>query len=223
MSDEKDLDNIEPQAADNQALTRAIEEDKPDTGDHLATVTKLPIKRDVIIKQPGCINVATKDGMFPGSRHIKFVANDVIGLEPEDKAKFVKQLADEAEADGVLIRSAPELCNLYYKHRANLLTVGQFVDANGDIHHLVTNTLEGEELEYFLEKQSFVSNHMREWKDKRDKRRQEEEEKEVKAYKELQRLAEIGKTAEAHNWKGRNRELEQENKRLREELREERT
>lgn len=167
----------------------------------------LPKVRPVVLKRPGNINVAGERGNFPGCRAVMFSANGASGLDSEDERLFRQQLADEC--NGVAY-SAADAANCYFRHRANLLTVSEAVDASGNMHILFTNQIEGEMLEEF---EAFTSEWEQVWSKRLEERRTreaQEEEKRNALRLEEKTLAELGRKARDHKLVEKLRQLEEE-------------
>ena len=181
--------------------------DPTNPSDMLSTATTaIPKEREFVIKRPGNINIAGERGNYPGCRVIGFGPSATEGLEEADAKAFEEQLREFYKASARPI-TAPDAANLYFKHRANMLVVNQSVDVNGTIWCWVTNQLEDEALEDFLE-------FSKDWEDYSSKRRTEREEarKEAnkakeEAAKEEKALAALGRKARDHNLLGKLEEL----------------
>lgn len=174
--------------------------------------TRLPAKRELKVERPGNVNYAAPGGSYPGSRVVTFHAARAEGLEDEDAKRFLAQLQEEPPA------SAADALNLYFKHRANLLTVAVMTGHDGSLTVIFTNHLEGERLEWFHRYQQEVARTMEKWEAEQEKKREEAEAKaKAKAEEEATLLA-LGKKARDHNLIERLRELDEENKKLRKQL-----
>jgi hypothetical protein len=174
-----------------------------------AVETTIPKDREFVLKRPGNINWASERGSFAGSRAIVFTRVGALGLESDDAEKFTVQMSETVGAG-----SPAANANLYFKHRANLLVVNYHVDVQGDIHCLITNHLENDELEEFQEYQNAMAVHMREWHQKREDAKRKREEAEEKEAKEHDDLLLMGKKAVEHNLFSKLRELEEKVKEL---------
>lgn len=163
-----------------------------DPGDVLSERPKAATReqrvKTVMDKMPGHISWATDRANFSGCRELGFGFNFWSGLSEEDEKAFVEQIA------GRTLRPQ-ELANLYFSHRANLLTVDRVVDGGG-IYYLVTTQLDEEDLEEFEETQRRVNFEMREWRAKKEA----EKEKQQEQIRENMRLIEVGKKAETYGW-----------------------
>lgn len=159
---------------------------------------QIPKDRRLMIHAPGWMNVAKDGGGYPGCRLVSITTAlgldgtrrlVVDGLEPDDGAKFLEEMAEER------VDSPIEAVNLYYKHRANLLTVMVQPFVNGVlIAH--TNNLEGSRLDYFREASRRVAREMETWEQEEQAKQQKEFEEQEARTKELNRLAELGAKAE---------------------------
>jgi hypothetical protein len=179
--------------------------------------TLLPKKREVVMFRPGNINVAGDRGNYPGCRAICFGGGvDVKGLEKEDYDKFLLQMQEA----GAFRDGSPEFsANLYFKHRANMLTVSESADSNGQLHYLVTNQLEDVELEDFMDFSREWEAHSAERKEARQLRKREEAEAAQKKDAEIRALAEIGKKVRDHNMLEKFKQQEEELESLKKKLR----
>lgn len=175
-----------------------INSDVPSTLEHVATSTTLPRKRELAINRPGNINWAGEKGAYPGCRLIEVHGEGIEGLEQADQDNFTKQVEDDG---GFAKHDVASLANLFFKHRANLLSINTCIDAAGSFWVLYTNQLEGDELEDFQEYSSFVSAHMEEYREKRAAARAKEDEARVAQGKTLEDLAILGRQAQVGDWK----------------------
>lgn len=178
----------------------------PESLEHVST--GIPKKRDLVLNRPGNINYAGDRGSFPGCRLIEFTGyGDVKGLEAADEAKFNEQRA----AEGILGNkpTASTLVNLYFKHRGNMLTVNMTIDASGAVWVLVTNQLEGEELEAFHEVSNKTSQWMEEFRERRAAEKEKQEEALRKQEAERAELVELGRKEKAGNFIARARDAEE--------------
>jgi hypothetical protein len=161
--------------------------------------TRLPKKRDMVVQRPGNINYAAPGGSFPGSRIVEFTPFDVFGLEEEDYNKLHEQVGQDENGPSKPLR-AVEWLNLYFKHRANLLTTNVQVSSDGNsIFVIFTNHLEGGKLEYFQKYQSVVADTMQKWEDEQAAKAEEEAKTAEARRKETESLIELGKKARDHN------------------------
>lgn len=187
-----------------------------DAGNVDALSTTLPKKRDVIINRPGNINIAGDRGHYPGCRVAVFSDDGVYGLEDADRERLYKQIAEASEPSEPW--TAAKTLNLYFKHRANLLTVALFGTGGGDITVVFTNQLEDEELEEFQEFTQEWGAKQREREAKRAEEAQKKKDEEKARNEEMNALITLGKKARDHNLVEKLRELDEEVKRLRAEL-----
>lgn len=164
--------------------------------------TRLPAKREMKVTRPGNINYAAPGGSYPGSRVIVVYDNGIQGLEVDDGMKLVEQANDEGP------ENAAEWANLYFKHRANLLTVAVTPTFDGGLVIMFTNHLEGERLEYFQKYQSVVSETMEKWEAEQQEKRAKEEEAANARVAETNALIELGRKARDHNLLAKLKELD---------------
>lgn len=178
-------------------------------------MTTIPVKRELAIKRPGNINYAANGGSYPGSRVLTFYdGGKVDGLEAADRQALRKQ----AEEDGMTgDNSAAAYCNLYFKHRANLLTVAVIPDC-GALIVLYTNHLEDEELEYFQRHADEVAKVMAKWEEDKAARLEAERLEADRKAKENEVLIELGRKVRDHNLIQKARDLEKENEQLKKRL-----
>lgn len=139
--------------------------------------TRIPKRREFVLERPGNINFALPGGSYPGSRLVVFTDYDVLGLELEDYNKMREQV--QTEFGGTLGNSTldctpADLLNLYFKNRANLLTVMVAPNFDGSLTVVFTNHLEGKKLEQFQRYQHVVAEQMK-------KAEEEDEAREAKA------------------------------------------
>lgn len=163
--------------------------------------------KSVYDKRPGHISWATDRANFSGCRLISFTANNqpisAHGLEQKDAERFDEQLDKYIEGlEDNRILMATDLVNLYFSTRANLLMLELRI-TDDTAACLVTTQLDDDDLEEFQEIQHRVNLEMREWREKRAERKAADAE----LLAENKRLVEVGKAAEQHRWKEKNREL----------------
>lgn len=159
----------------------------------------IPADRRLVINSPGWMNFAQPGGGYPGSRlmTISTVVDlngqrklTLDGFDEKDALAFIKQL------DDAKVTSPIDAFNLYFKNRANLLTV--YLKASSFmVAFAITNSLEGEKLEYFREYSTRIARGMEEWEKERQERQAEEFEAQQLQRKEQERLVTLGKKAEA--------------------------
>lgn len=196
-------------------VVEAPAKDVPDPAATYNPSTRLSKKRDFIIERPGNVNYAAPGGSFPGSRIVVFCSNgEVQGLEPDDHAKFLSQVQEENEKG--LPLNAASCSNLYFKHRANLLTVAAVPDG-GDILVMFTNHLEGKKLAYFQKYSSLMAETMEKFEAEEEEREAKEAETAKAAAKEKDLLAELGKKCRDHNLLGKLKDIGEENEKLKKE------
>lgn len=164
--------------------------------------TRLPAKRELKVTRPGNINYAAPGGSYPGSRIIVACDFGIQGLEVDDGMKLADQANDERP------KNAAEWANLYFKHRANLLTVAVTPTFDGGLVIMFTNHLEGERLEYFQKYQSVVSETMEKWEAEQQEKRAKEEEAANARVAETNALIELGRKARDHNLLAKLKELD---------------
>lgn len=161
----------------------------------------LPADRRLVINSPGWMNFAQPGGGYPGSRLMTITAVmdlngqrklTLDGFDETDVLAFVKQL------DDAKVTTPIDAFNLYFQHRANLLTVFLQVSASA-VAFAITNSLEGEKLAYFREYSQRIARGMDEWEKERQERQAEEFEAQQQQRKEQERLVNLGKKAEADN------------------------
>lgn len=190
---------------DNKENNVEEKAEKLDTRDPAQTYnpsTRLPAKRELKVTRPGNINFAAPGGSYPGSRIITVYDNGIQGLEVDDGMKLVDQANDEKPGN------AAEWANLYFKHRANLLTTAVVPTFDGGLVILFTNHLEGERLEYFQKYQSVVSETMEKWEAEQQEKRAKEEEVINARVAENNALIELGRKARDHNLLAKLKELD---------------
>jgi hypothetical protein len=190
--------------------------------------TKIPRQREFVLKRPGNINYTGEKGSYPGCRLVQCGGASIMrggsiwvyGLEEEDLLRFTEQLEKEREeadkARGEF--RAIELVNLYFKHRANLLTL-EVESGHGDsIYVMFTNQIEDDEADEFLEASRFLEDHMQAFREKKAAKKHEADEAKAKAETELKELAELGRKEKAGGFVKRARAAEEEVERLTKEL-----
>jgi len=180
----------------------------PEALEHVATA--IPRQREMVLNRPGNINWAGERGAFPGCRLVEFTSDGAYGLSDEDATTLVAQ-------SGSMRRDAASLANLYFKHRANLLVVNTWVDSGGSFWVLITNQMEGDELDDFQEYSRFVSEHMEEYRTKRDLRKRKVDEDKLAQEADDKALIELGKKEKAGNFVKRARDAEEEIERVKKE------
>lgn len=197
----------------------------PETAELLAT--RIPRKRELVLKRPGNINFVGDKGSFPGARLVLFggalqdaggLLLEVAGLEEEDYDNFVVQVEDELKSLERRKTLRPtELVNLYFKHRANLLVL-DIESLPSAVRVLFTNQLEDDEVDEFQEASKFLEDHMQAFREKKEAKRREAAEAKAKADAELKELAELGRKEREFNFIGQVRELKEELEKARKEL-----
>lgn len=181
--------------------------------------TRIPKRREFKVERPGNVNYAAPGGSYPGSRVVVFTRTMAEGLEADDEERFAQQMHEEPP------QSAADAMNLYFKHRANLLTVSVQggTDQHGNITLVVvfTNHLEGERLEHFQKYQEVVAQTMQKWEEEQEAKREAEEKKAKAKADEERALLDLGRKARDHNLLEKLRELDEENKKLKKQLKKE--
>jgi hypothetical protein len=165
----------------------------------------IPRDRRMMIDAPGWLNLAKDGGGYPGCRVVSITTASTVdgkkslildGFEPDDAKLFIEQLAEESKEYKSI--TPFDAVNLYYKHRANMLTVA-ILPTTAGVVLVHTNNLEGERLEFFREHSRRIAAEMDKWDRDRQERLAEEMLEQEKQQKEAARLIELGKKAEAEN------------------------
>lgn len=168
--------------------------------------------RTVMDKYPGHISWVTDRGNISGCRCLSFQMGNVVGLTDEDALRLINEL-DEKGLDIDNMEPA-DLMNAYFSTRANLIVVNLTVDC-GNIHCVISTQLDNEDLEDFMEARQAMQVAMREIQERKERLRAAQAAKLAND----RRLQEVGRRAEEHNLSGRVQQLEDENKKLRQQLR----
>lgn len=197
----------------------------PETTELLAT--RIPRKRELVLKRPGNINFVGDKGSFPGARLISFESTSTsegkpvhaFGLEEEDLLKFRDQVEDERKVTevGPADFRPEELVNLYFKHRANLLVL-HVEHTLSSVRVLFTNQLEDDEIDEFQEASKFLEDHMQAYREKKAAKQREAATAKAEAEAELKELAELGRKEREFNFIAQVRELKEELEKVRKEL-----
>lgn len=134
---------------DEQVIDETLKTMLPEDHDPASVVhlkQRLPQNRRLIINRPGHINVATDKGNYPGCRLAFFHHEGFVeGLMPEDKTALEQQVRESGLNYPV---SVPDMVNLYFSHRANLLVV-DIIPTQDGLWVEWTNQLEGNTVSLF--------------------------------------------------------------------------
>lgn len=216
------LEQNDPEVkAAKENLDRVVDEivekakDVPDPAATYNPSTRLSKKRDFIIERPGNINYAAPGGSYPGSRVVVFGQGYVEGLDDADRVKLSEQRKEVGRDE--MQETAADLCNLYFMHRANLLTTAVIPGFDGSLTVLFTNHLEGKKLAYFQKYSSLMAETMEKFEAEEEVRIAKEADMVKASNAERDAMIELGKKCKDHNLLGKLKELGEEVEKLKKE------